>query len=220
MSITLALDTSTALTCAGISVAGGPRNEAFDVPDQGNRPNHATAGLELLSGLLESVGAGWSEVGQVVVGVGPGSFTGLRVGIATAFGIGRGTNCEVVGVSGLEALLLSVESSQPACALLDARRGELFAQSSETGSAPICVSRDLGELSARDGSVCVGDGALLERDALISRGFDVPDAGSALHRISPLAMIELATRGRTFDVSKPLYVREPDAVPSAERGVS
>ncbi len=217
MSVTIALDTSTALTCAGIEVAGGLRDEVFDFPDPGSRPNHATAGLALLSGLLKSAGVDWSEVSRVVVGVGPGSFTGLRVGIATALGLSRGSGAEAVGVSGLDALLLGVGAATPACGLLDARRGELFVQSSEAGSAPICVARDLSGLVLKDGCLCVGDGAVLERDLLVARGFDVPDADSPLHRISPLAMIDLASRGRTIDVSTPVYVREPDAVASSDR---
>lgn len=83
----------------------------------------------LVDELLEE--AGWSrqQLDRIAVGIGPGSFTGLRVGIALALGMGEGLKVPVVGVSSLQSMTLLVPETVPGvrCALLDARRNEIFA---------------------------------------------------------------------------------------------
>lgn len=96
----------------------------------GPSPGAGRRVLEAAHSLLGAAGVGVADLDRIVVGVGPGGFTGLRIGIATALGIGQARGIEVVGASSLEALALSLlERAPDAGALvpvLDARRGELF----------------------------------------------------------------------------------------------
>jgi tRNA threonylcarbamoyladenosine biosynthesis protein TsaB len=111
-------------------------------------PNlHAERILPMIQRLLAEAGVDRGSLDRIAVGVGPGSFTGLRVGIALAIGLGLGLDRPVVGVSSLAAMVRGVPSSlpQPRCPLLDARRDELFtATYDEQGrelSAPHTVAR-------------------------------------------------------------------------------
>jgi tRNA threonylcarbamoyladenosine biosynthesis protein TsaB len=131
---------------------------ARDDPPAGARPNHARALLGLIEDVLERSGAGWEAVDRIAVGVGPGTFTGLRIGIATAQALARARDLPLVGVSTLHSLALGAACAPalaakdeqegqppPAAALtqarlllpaIDARRSELFV-------AAWCVTKDL-----------------------------------------------------------------------------
>jgi tRNA threonylcarbamoyladenosine biosynthesis protein TsaB len=123
--IVLAIDTATPATVVGLRTADGAVLEARDDPRPGERPGHCTRLLPLAAGLLEQAAVRWSEIDRVAVGVGPGTFTGLRVGLATAHGLARSSDAELVGVSSLRALALG--AGEPAVlAAIDARRGEVF----------------------------------------------------------------------------------------------
>lgn len=220
MSITVALDTSTALTCVGVLPVDGPGVETFDVPSPGERPRHATVALSLLSQLLEEQNRSWGDITKFVVGIGPGSFTGIRVGIATALGVAEGVGAELVGVSGLTALLGGLEHGEQGSAMVDARRGELYVAHSNDPLNPSCLPVDLNPASLGGPSTCLGDGALLVRERLLELGFEVPESDSPLHRISPLKMIEAERLGHGSSSLEPLYVREADAIPTSERGAS
>jgi len=168
--IVLAFDTATADTAVGLLVPGAPARTARHAPAPGDRPGHATQLLGLARGLLVDAGLGWADVERIGVGTGPGSFTGLRLGVATARGLSQAGGQELVGVSTLEALargavtaLGSSESPGPlpasgtpaapavdppvlACdppavlACLDARRGEAFVAAWRDG-APLVAPR-------------------------------------------------------------------------------
>lgn len=139
--IVLGFDTATAATAIGLRLADGSIVRALDDPGSGERPGHATRLLPLARMLLERAGLSWAQVERVAVGVGPGRFTGLRVGIATARGLAQSLGSELVGVSSPRAL------AQAACgraggdgqdrhgdggvtaviAVIDARHKEVFA---------------------------------------------------------------------------------------------
>ena len=99
----------------------------------GERPGHTTRSLALASELLVQAGIGWGALERIAVGVGPGTFTGLRVGIATARGLAQSLGIEVVGVSSLQVLAQAAlrepdpQVGQRVLAAIDARRGEAFA---------------------------------------------------------------------------------------------
>jgi len=215
--VTVGLDTSTPITAAGIRTADSRTAEVYDVPAEGDRPRHATAAIPLLERLLADAGCGWSDVIKVVVGIGPGGFTGIRVGIATALGIARGCDAEIVGVNGLSTRLSACEPDRQSAAFIDARRGELFKAVSSEPDLALCVARDAVASELPAGCLCVGDGALLERERLIMAGLSVPDVDSPLHRISAIRLIALADAGNYSSVLEPAYVRAPDAVPTSER---
>jgi tRNA threonylcarbamoyladenosine biosynthesis protein TsaB len=139
--IVLGFDTATQATVVGLRLADGSTLQARDDPRPASHPGHATRLLQMASELLGEGGLGWSGVERIAVGVGPGRFTGLRVGIATARGLAQSAGAELVGVSSLHALALGAATRASAdsalspalspargtIAVIDARRGEAFA---------------------------------------------------------------------------------------------
>jgi tRNA threonylcarbamoyladenosine biosynthesis protein TsaB len=146
--IVLGFDTATPATVVGLRLADGQAIELRDDPAPGEHPGHATRLLAMAHELLAGSAISWAELDRIAVGVGPGTFTGLRVGIATARGLAQSRSLELVGVSSLGALAegafaaladeqdlgLDDRRRPSVCSLLaviDARRGEAFAAAYE-----------------------------------------------------------------------------------------
>src|SRR6201999_2156863 len=104
--IVLGFDTATQASVVGLRLADGSTLQARDDPQPSAHPGHATRLLSMATELLGEAGLGWAEIERIAVGVGPGRFTGLRVGIATARGLAQSAGAELVGVSSLRALAL------------------------------------------------------------------------------------------------------------------
>ncbi|HEX8119885.1 MAG TPA: tRNA (adenosine(37)-N6)-threonylcarbamoyltransferase complex dimerization subunit type 1 TsaB [Solirubrobacteraceae bacterium] len=213
----LAFDTATPATVVAL-VSGERRAEARHDPEPGERPGHAQQLLALAAGLLEDAGLAFTDLDRIAVGTGPGTFTGLRIGVATARALAQGTGAELVGVSTLHALAAAAEGAPSAAAtlaVLDARRGEAFVgawRGEEEVVPPAAVTPALLANIVRRGWLAVGDGAVRFREVLETSGATVPADGSPLHRVSALAVAGLAAKappaGR--DVV-PEYLRLPDA---------
>src|SRR4051794_22157216 len=117
----------------------------------GERVSRAVTLLEDVDALLRQAGAHTRDLDALAVGIGPGSFTGVRVGLATARGIALALGLPVAGVSTLAALAAGAPGATP---VIDARRGEVFVLRGEPSVlAP-------GELELECGTVCVGTGAV------------------------------------------------------------
>lgn len=188
-------------------------------------PLHATALLEEAERAVAAAG-GWEAVGSIAVGLGPGSFTGLRVGIATARGLGLGRGLPVSGVCTLDALGRALGKG---LAVLDARRGEVFAAlyaaSGERLWGPLVCAPE--ELAARVGELpepplAAGSGAVRFRHELASRGVEVPDDADPVHRIAARHLCALAAGagGEGDGAVAPIYLRPPDAERWRERDTS
>lgn len=217
----LAFDTSTGATAAAV-VVDGSVFERREESVAGARPLHSPDLLRLAGEALEGAGLRIGEVGTVAVGTGPGSFTGLRVGIAVAIGVAYGLGIEPVGVGSLRALIAGADAPErPVLGLIDARRGELFASLREPGGepgSPFTVPADGISEAVVEGALCIGDGALAAREGIEAAGGEVPPAGDPRHlvlagRIALLCHSPDST-GRSV---LPCYVRAPDAVAKADR---
>jgi tRNA threonylcarbamoyladenosine biosynthesis protein TsaB len=134
MTVVLGFDTATHATVVGLRLAAGETLQARDDPAPHGHPGHATRLLGMAADLLARAQLGWSAVERIAVGVGPGRFTGLRVGLATARGLAQSLDTQLAGVSTLRALGLGAQHSGSAegadratIAVVDARRGEVFA---------------------------------------------------------------------------------------------
>ncbi len=179
-----------------------------------------------ISFCLEQAGVEVDRIHGVAVGVGPGLFTGLRVGLATAQTFAAARQLPVVGLSGLDVLAFRVRySRRTICVVLDARRGELFWAFYRT--APGGVQRDseptvgrIEQLTAEieahgDDMLVIGDGALTERQRVLDTGADVagpdlawPDAADLAELAVPRFVREETIRP---DQLRPIYLREADA---------
>jgi tRNA threonylcarbamoyladenosine biosynthesis protein TsaB len=211
--VILGIDTATRATAVGLLGDG----VALDLRDDGeDRPRHAEALLPLIERAVAEAG-GWERIERLCVGVGPGGFTGLRLGISTARALAQARGLPVVGVSSLEALARAVEHDGPVAALIDARRGEVFAAVYEHGEprmAPLAIAPQA--LAPRlAGALAVGDGAVRFREELERAGARIPADGSPAHRVSALMVCRLgrAREPADRDALLPDYRREPDAVP-------
>ena len=241
----LGLDTASAATAVGLRLSRGAQLEARDDPAAGARPGHTSVLLPLAAELLERGGISWSELDAIAVGLGPGTFTGLRVGVATARALAQSLEIEAIGVRSLEALALPALRSTARDAafvltVLDGRRGEAFlgaygladvqdmlAPAELLAPAPVKRERLAAEISAlaeatvraRDW-LAVGDGAILFERELLATGVRIADRDSPLHEIAGAAVCELAcsvTCASERAKLLPLYGRRPDAETTRER---
>jgi tRNA threonylcarbamoyladenosine biosynthesis protein TsaB len=228
--IVLGLDTATSATVVGVLGADGVVHEVRDDPPPGARPAHAARLLGAVEEALAAAGVEWDAVTRLAVGVGPGSFTGLRIGIATARGLAQARRIPVTGVSTLEALARGAEAPgggaaaaagarAPILAVLDARRGEAFAAAWGAGAfAPAALAPEALAERVRAMPVAplaVGDGAVRFRGSLEAAGAHVPPDQDGVHRLRAEQVCRLGAEGRTTDRDAllPDYLREPDAVP-------
>lgn len=216
----LAFDTATPATVVGVLGADGAVTERRDDPPPGERPHHTDRLLGLAADALAEAGLAFADLERVAVGTGPGGFTGLRIGVATARALAQALGVPLVGVSSLHALALGGPVGEPVLAVLDARRGEAFVAAYQDGAevlAPRVASPDeLPALAARPdgrGWLAVGDGALRFYEELERGGAVVPAPSDPAHRIGAAAVCGLAAsapdRGR--DAVVPDYLRVPDA---------
>jgi tRNA threonylcarbamoyladenosine biosynthesis protein TsaB len=192
--LTLAFDTATSVATAAL---------VRDGEVLGERASRAVRVLADADDLLREAGTDRSELGGIVVGVGPGSFTGLRLGLATARGLAFALDLPVAGVSTLDALAVGAPGALP---IIDAGRREVFTRVKDE---PFAVAPQ--ELELEPGTLCVGDGALRYRIALEERGAEIPDDGDERHRPRARFHAELAKRFGPPDEVEPLYLRIPDA---------
>jgi tRNA threonylcarbamoyladenosine biosynthesis protein TsaB len=166
--IVLGFDTATSATAVGLRLADGRVLEGRDDPPAGERPGHSTRLLGLAHDLLRQARLGWRDIERIAVGVGPGTFTGLRIGVASARGIAQSLGLELVGVSSLRALAHAAlanaalaDAALADAALADAALGDPAAQGHD---------RVLSAIDARRGEVFVaayrGEEELIEPQPL------------------------------------------------------
>jgi tRNA threonylcarbamoyladenosine biosynthesis protein TsaB len=216
--VILGLDTSTPATTVALWAPDGPAIERRDDPPPGARPAHGSRLLALVEEALD--GTGWDAVDRIAVGIGPGGFTGLRLGIATARALAQARELPLVGVSSLAALAAGAADEargRAVIAVIDARRGEVFA-TAEGWFEPAAMKPEglAGRIEARGSApLAVGDGAVRFRAELEGAGAVVPADGSPLHRLSALQVCRLGAQGEPADRDAllPDYRREPDATP-------
>jgi tRNA threonylcarbamoyladenosine biosynthesis protein TsaB len=236
--IVLGFDTAMPATAVALRLADGRALQARDDPGPGERPGHATRLLGLVDALLARAELRFDQLDRIAVGVGPGTFTGLRIGLATARGLAQSLSLELVGVCSMRALAVAVPAS-PVLSVLDARRGEAFAAAyaAPTGggervelSAPRALAPEaLGEVlrSAREPVpagrwIAVGDGAVRYRAELEALALEVPANDSPLHSVSGEAICELALSAtpQPLEAVLPDYCRRPDAELALERATA
>jgi tRNA threonylcarbamoyladenosine biosynthesis protein TsaB len=203
--VILALDTC--LTACSVAVLGGEtvlaaRSEAMP---RGHQERLAT----LVRELMIEAGVAFGDLTRIGVTVGPGSFTGLRVGLAFAKGLSSALAIPCAGVGTLQALAFGREGF--VAAVIDARRGQVYVQLFDGGvalTAPDAVSAEtaaarIAEVYAGGPATLAGSGAPLLAATLPGATVLTPDGPD------PAAVARLAARGAA--TARPLYLRAPDA---------
>ena len=165
----------------------------------GERSSRAVTLLEDLDALLRQAGTHTRDVEALAVGIGPGSFTGVRIGLSTARGLALALGVPVAGVSTLDALAAGAPGALP---VIDARRREVFVP------GRVLVPADV-EVEA--GRLCVGNGAVRYREVLEARGGEIPPDGDERHVPRARFHAQLARDFRPAEEVEPLYLRLPDA---------
>jgi tRNA threonylcarbamoyladenosine biosynthesis protein TsaB len=163
----------------------------------------------------------WDDLDAIAVGVGPGGFTGLRIGVSTARALAAARGLPLRPVSSLAALAAGIEADL-ALPLIDARRGEVFAALYDRGEAvwePFVARPE--ELAERlralgRGPLAAGDGALRFREVVEEAGARVAPGGSPSHLVRALHVCRLAAdvADTPIEAVVPHYIRAPDATPS------
>ncbi|TML80784.1 MAG: tRNA (adenosine(37)-N6)-threonylcarbamoyltransferase complex dimerization subunit type 1 TsaB [Actinobacteria bacterium] len=168
----------------------------------GERRSRAVTVLEDIDALLRQAGAHTRELEGIAVGIGPGSFTGVRIGLATARGLALALGVPVAGVSTLDALAAGALGALP---VVDARRGEVFVLEDE----PRVLAP--AELRPSPGTLCVGSGAVRYRSVLEAAGAEIPADQDERHVPRARFHAQLARDFGLAEAVEPMYLRVPDA---------
>jgi len=209
-----AIDTSTALGSVALFEDG------VKIAEDAHRVSnaHGESLLPMVDALFARVGWRPADVGRWGVGVGPGSFTGVRIAVATAKGIVIATGAELVGVTALDAVAFGLEASDAVASVLDAMKGEVFLQVRLRGRlviSPENVARSeatsrLGSIRCARMIVAGGAGDVIDASALpfeIARRADPPHDAP---RATSVGFLAIARPPDDADAVEPLYVRAPD----------
>ncbi|WP_181700777.1 tRNA (adenosine(37)-N6)-threonylcarbamoyltransferase complex dimerization subunit type 1 TsaB [Chthonobacter albigriseus] len=216
--LVLALDT--ALSQTSVALCDGGRVDA--ARSEPMERGHSERLFALVDAVLREAGLAIGDVDRFAVGIGPGSFTGIRVAIAAARGFALATGKPVVGVDTLTALAASLaeKPNGPVLAAVDARRGEVYAGLFDAHGRvlipPFAADADGVFQAVGDrASVIVGSGAAILAHHAVASGLRVPPTVD-LAGPDPRAIARLAA-GLTPESRPPapLYLRPPDAKPQA-----
>jgi tRNA threonylcarbamoyladenosine biosynthesis protein TsaB len=237
--IILGIDTATTTASAALAAdgklwleeVGRVVDSCGDRPSVTIRPNHAESVLPLVEALLKRAGLSLGEISALAVSIGPGSFTGLRIGLSTVKGLAYGSDIPVLGVPTLLAVASRVEGWRGlVCPLLDARKKEVYAaifrrsdeklerMGDDLVSSPQGIIGQIESFGATEPCLFVGDGAdtygdlirgSLGERALLSSGDRYPSIASAV----ALLATERVRRGETDPLGSlvPIYIRPSEA---------
>jgi tRNA threonylcarbamoyladenosine biosynthesis protein TsaB len=225
----LGVDSATADTVVGVSADGELIGESRVGPRADGRPRHAQVLLQEIERSIDAAG-GWGRIDRIATGIGPGSFTGLRIGIATARALAQARGISIVPVGTLAALARGIASDAArdggsALPVIDARRGEvfaaLFAGDEEVWPPFVAKPDELGKRLRELGRppLAAGDGAVRFAAELEAAGATVAAPEDPIHRVAArdVCAVGEAAAEASPDQIEPLYLRPPDAKRWLER---
>lgn len=203
--LVLAIDTATAQT----SVAVGERGGVLAAQRQTHARRHAEVLVPMVDDVLQAARFAQDQVELIVVDVGPGAYTGLRVGIATAQALGFALGVPVRGVLSVDVLAAGSQLAEPFTAAVDARRSQLFwasyAHATRRLDGPFVTGAE--DVSSRTGPVVGGAGTPFTATFGDVREPSLPDAAHAVQLVVDAAVPALRD-------PVPVYLRRPDVTVS------
>jgi tRNA threonylcarbamoyladenosine biosynthesis protein TsaB len=224
----LILSMDTATPCSSIALTAGTRKDGIVLASQSLTGNvtHSRRLLSSIDKLMKVTETDWNTVEGIAVSLGPGSFTGLRIGMATAKGLAAAAGKKLFGVSTLDALAAKCVTERLICSVLDARKKEVYAAFYRCNAEGF--AERISEMSVvaptklaaiiDEPVLLVGDGAMayggVFRDLL---GDKVIFAPAQIHQpsASSLGMMagELSEKNDQLDIGEavPIYIRSSDA---------
>lgn len=224
----LILSMDTATPCSSVALTRGTSADGGVVASLGLTGNvsHSRRLLGAVDYLMEATEIKWGDIDGIGVSLGPGSFTGLRIGMATAKGLATAAGKKMIGVSTLDALASRCVTDKLICSVLDARKKEVYAACyrvegkgdfARVSEIAVLPPQELAQ-SFTEPTLMVGEGAVVYRELFRQLlGEKVSFAPSQLNEPSAAALGVLACeammRGEILDVGEavPLYLRSSDA---------
>ena len=218
--ILLAVDTALDACAAAVARSHDGTVEVFGVTEVIGR-GHAECLMRVVDDALARAGVAHADLDGYAVSIGPGSFTGIRVGVAAVRGFALAAGKPAVSMTSLEALAQEGRALAPGrsiVAVLDARKDEVYAQAFDADGRPldaavVAPAARIAHRAAELGAMVIGSGAPLL--AAIDPSLDIVAATPfpAIDTIARLALPRLAAATPTTPRPSPLYVRAPDAKP-------
>ncbi len=224
----LILSMDTATPCSAVAVTSGTRKDGRVLASLSLTGNvtHSRRLIKAVDYLLQEAGLSWPQIDGIGVSLGPGSFTGLRIGMATAKGLAAAAGKALVGISSLDSLAAKCSTSRLICAVVDARKKEVYTALYRCKSDGL--AKRISDITAvtpdklggiiTEPVLMIGDGAVLYIDLIKEMLGDlVLFAPAMLHELSAASLGMLAgeklVAGETLDVAEavPLYIRSSDA---------
>jgi tRNA threonylcarbamoyladenosine biosynthesis protein TsaB len=215
----LGIDTSTPASVACVLCEDGSTFEVEPEPARLSAgPAHARELMPAVADVMERAGLDYGDLDAIAVGVGPGTFTGLRIGIATARSLAIAAGLSLRPVSSLAALAEGIDA-ELRLPLIDARRGELFGALHGTGGEllwpPFVAAPERVAQRVREAGFDVraaGDGSIRFRGVLEAAGIGVEADESRSHVVRALHVCRLAKAvpGEPPEAIRPDYLRTPD----------
>lgn len=223
MASVLGIDTSAAACSAAVWRDGAVLASARAAMMRG----HAEALVPMIELVMRDAGLAYRDLAAVAVTRGPGAFTGLRIGLATARGLALAAGIPAIGISAFdavaEALPAGARAGRCLAVAIDTKRGDVYLQISDRALAPVGAARvvqprDVAAALPAGPILVAGDGAALLAEALAARAAEIafdpsprpPDA-VVVARLGAAAL----ARGAPLPPPVPLYLRAPEATPLA-----
>lgn len=210
----LGIDTST----SAASVALMDDHQLIGEMTLNDKKTHSQKLMLLIEKLLKMTDHTMQDLDAIAVGIGPGSFTGLRIGVTTAKGLAHGTGLPVIEVSSLEALSNNVFAPHPVCAMMDARRDTVFTKlygPDTFEEEQLHIDEVLAHCNHYTQVAFVGDGAIKHHDKIVAvLGEKAVFAPRHLNIMSAGSLCEIAfnvIEKKSYDEVHVTYLRKTQA---------
>lgn len=224
--LVLAVDTASSCSSVALVTGGVQGGTLLATLSLNSKVTHSRRLLTGIDWLLQENGVDFSAIDGLAVGLGPGSFTGLRIGMATMKGLATALEKPLLGVSTLDGLAFSCSGNTPLCALLDARKKEVYRRWYKKDS--VGIYRPHGSIEALSPSAFAAEitqPCQLVGDGILACGASLVGSVEELIEIAPLPLHYINAASIAFlcgeqlqknevmdlDSAVPLYVRASDA---------